>query len=107
MAIWLYFSQKTHKIITVYYQLNQPVMWKNIFIESCLLSALIFGGFYLNATFLKDELYSDGRKAASYLSHISGYGTSPAIPAHISGLESTKEISPHISGFSSPSKVQQ
>ncbi|MFQ5673326.1 MAG: hypothetical protein ACE5G9_09535 [Nitrospinales bacterium] len=32
-------------------------MWKNVFIETCILSALIFGGFYLNASILKKELF--------------------------------------------------
>ncbi len=33
-------------------------MWKNVFLESSILSALIFEGFYLNATLLQGELYS-------------------------------------------------
>ena len=37
-------------------------MWKNIFLESCILSSLIFGGFYLNTSLLQDELYSDEKK---------------------------------------------
>jgi hypothetical protein len=52
-------------------------MWKNIFLESCLLSALIFGGLYINANSLKEELYENNGKA-----HISGVPTSVT---HISG----------------------
>ena len=40
----------------VYDQFNQPVMWKNVFLESCILSALVFGGFYLNAAQLQPEI---------------------------------------------------
>ena len=32
-------------------------MWKNVFIETCILSALIFGGFYINASILKKEIF--------------------------------------------------
>ena len=92
-------------MIAGYYQINQSVMWKNVFIESCLLSALIFAGFYLNATLLKDELYSDDNKATSYFNHISGDGVPLELPNHISGQESKKE--PHISGFANSSKPQQ
>ena len=37
-------------------------MWKNIFFESCLLSALIFGGLYINANNIKEELYEKDQK---------------------------------------------
>ena len=74
-------------------------MWKNVFLESCMLSALIFAGFYLNATLLKEELYSNDNKASSYLSHISGVGGPLKPPKHISGQKSEKEPPPHISGF--------
>ena len=67
-------------------------MWKNIFLESCLLSALIFGGFYINANYIKGELYEDSKKASA---HISGVQTAPN---HISGNESEK--SNNISGSS-------
>ena len=55
-------------------------MWKNIFLESCLLSALIFGGLYINANSIKEELYENNGKAhisgvATSLTHISGGGT--------------------------------
>ena len=80
-------------------------MWKNVFLESCLLSGLIFAGFYLNATLLKEELYSNDNKASSYLSHISGTGTPPEPPKHISGQKTEKE--PHISGLVTSSKTRQ
>ena len=80
-------------------------MWKNVFLESCLLSALIFAGFYLNAMLLKEELYSNGNKAPSYLSHISGIGIPPEPPKHISGQKTEKE--PHISGLVTSSKTRQ
>ena len=82
-------------------------MWKNVFLESCLLSGLIFAGFYLNATLLKEELYSNDNKAFSYLSHISGVGTPSEPPKHISGKKSEKESPPHISGFVTSSKTRQ
>ncbi|MBC8283046.1 MAG: hypothetical protein H8E32_04475 [Nitrospinae bacterium] len=59
-------------------------MWKNIFLESCLLSALIFGGLYINANYIKDELYENKEKT---LTHISGVAT-PTY--HISGEKSEK-----------------
>ena len=67
-------------------------MWKNIFLESWLLSALIFGGLYINAHYIKDELYQDNKRASA---HISGVST---IPKHISGNDSEK--SNNISGSS-------
>jgi len=82
-------------------------MWKNVFLESCILSALIFAGFYLNATILKEELYSNDNKPSSYLSHISGSGVLPDLPKHISGNKLEKEPPPHISGFVASSKTRQ
>ena len=76
-------------------------MWKNVFLESCLLSGLIFAGFYLNATLLKEELYSNGNKAH----HIIGTGTPLEPPKHISGQKTEKE--PHISGLVTSSKTRQ
>jgi hypothetical protein len=67
-------------------------MWKNIFFESCLLSALIFGGLYLNANSIKEELYENNEKA-----HISGVANSVN---HISG-ELTEDRN-NISGASFP-----
>ena len=69
-------------------------MWKNIFLESCLLSALIFGGLYINAHYLKGELYKDNEKVTA---HISGVPTSSI---HISGDKMKK--SNNISGTSFP-----
>ncbi len=69
-------------------------MWKNIFIESCLLSALIFGGLYINANYIKGELYEDNKKASA---HISGV---PTATNHISGNEPEK--SNNISGSTFP-----
>ena len=67
-------------------------MWKNIFLESCLLSALIFGGLYINAHYIKGELYQANKKGSA---HISGVATTPK---HISGNDS--EQSNNISGSS-------
>tara|TARA_B110000438_G_C15599014_1_gene557181 strand:- start:353 stop:586 length:234 start_codon:yes stop_codon:yes gene_type:complete len=72
-------------------------MWKNIFLESCILSSLIFGGFYLNTSLLQDELYSDKKKYSS--SHISGLAITYNPEKHISGQLSKKEIPAHISGM--------
>jgi hypothetical protein len=77
----------------VYNQFNQSVMWKNIFLESCLLSGLIFGGFYLNTTLLQDELYSDDNNKV----HISG--TPHTEKNHISGQSLEEETTVHISGI--------
>ena len=68
-------------------------MWKNIFCESCILSVLIFGGFYLNITLLQDELYSQDNNKV----HISGIPQ--PLKNHISGQPSIKEPTAHISGF--------
>ena len=71
-------------------------MWKNIFLESCILSTLIFGGFYLNTAFLQDELYSDEKRLSS--NHISGLAIIYNPEKHISGQLSEKESTVHISG---------
>ena len=75
-------------------------MWKNIFLESCLLSALIFGGLYINANYIKKELYENEEKT---LARISGAAT---IINNISGKKS--EILNNISGssFTTPSKIK-
>ena len=71
-------------------------MWKNIFLESCLLSALIFGGLYINANYIKKELYENEGKN---LVRISGAAT----PVNnISGKKS--EFLNNISGTSFPAK---
>ncbi|NIS85415.1 MAG: hypothetical protein GWN10_10050, partial [Nitrospinaceae bacterium] len=56
----------------------KSIMWKNVFIESCILSALIFGGFYLNATLLKKEISVSEE-------HIQNESERQAQWAHISG----------------------
>jgi len=76
-------------------------MWKNVFLESCLLSALIFGGFYLNATLLQDDLYSENNTS----SHISGFANPLEPQKHISGKKSEEES--HISGFATPPQASQ
>jgi hypothetical protein len=68
-------------------------MWKNIFCESCILSVLIFGGFYLNITLLQDELYSQDNNKV----HISGIPQ--PLKNHISGQLSEEIPTAHISGF--------
>ena len=71
-------------------------MWKNIFLESCLLSALIFGGLYINANYIKKELYENEEKTLARIS-------SAATPANnISGKKS--EFLNNISGTSFPAK---
>ena len=77
----------------VYNQFNQSLMWKNIFLESCILSALIFGGFYINTTLLQDELYSEDNNKV----HISGIPQ--PLKNHISGQLSKEESTVHISGI--------
>ena len=67
-------------------------MWKNIFLESCLLSALIFGALYINANNIKEEFYGNNQKV-----NISGVASSDT---HISGGK-TVDIN-NISGASFP-----
>jgi hypothetical protein len=76
-------------------------MWKNVFLESCLLSALIFGGFYLNATLLQNDLYSENNTS----SHISGFANPLKPQKHISGKKSEEES--HLSGSVSPAQTGQ
>ena len=74
-------------------------MWKNIFIESCLLSALIFGGFYIQSNIIKREINSSDRAIQEKLMHISG-GIYPELIVtneHLSGV-STKLPTGHMSG---------
>ena len=64
-------------------------MWKNIFIESCLLSALIFGGFYIQSNIIKREINSSDRAIQEKLMHISG-GIYPELIVtneHLSGVK--------------------
>ena len=79
-------------------------MWKNIFIESCLLSALIFGGFYIQSNIIKREINSSDRAINESLSHkkrihISG-GIYPELIVtneHLSGVKTKLRIG-HMSG---------
>ena len=79
-------------------------MWKNIFIESCLLSALIFGGFYIQSNIIKSEINSSNRAINESLNHkklmhISG-GIYPDLiitNGHLSGVKTKLPIG-HISG---------
>ena len=73
-------------------------MWKNIFIESCLLSALIFGGFYIQSNIIKSEINSSDRAINESLSnkirHISG-GIYPELivtKEHLSGVKTKLPI---------------
>ena len=79
-------------------------MWKNIFIESCLLSALIFGGFYIQSNIIKREINSSDRAINESLNqkklkHISG-GIYPELIVtneHLSGVKTKLPIG-HMSG---------
>ena len=79
-------------------------MWKNIFVESCLLSALIFGGFYIQSNIIKREINSSDRAISESLSHkklmhISG-GIYPELIVtneHLSGVKTKLPIG-HLSG---------
>ena len=80
------------------------IMWKNIFIESCLLSALIFGGFYIQSNIIRDEIILSNRSINESLSgkkimHISGidYPMLTLEKKHLSGAKS-KFSTGHISG---------
>ncbi len=75
-------------------------MWKNVFIESCILSALIFGGIYFNAAHLKKEIsnaqesFHEESADKFVWTHVSGMG----IPS--AKKENEKPTQPHISGNS-------
>ena len=74
-------------------------MWKNIFIESCLLSALIFGGFYIQSKIIRAEINSSDRSIQTKLTHISG-GIYPELIVtneHLSGVKTKLPIG-HLSG---------
>ena len=78
-------------------------MWKAIFIESCLLSALIFGGFYIHSKVIKEEidLSDESIKEQSIqqkFAHISGGNSLDNIETHLSG-NVTKKPTAHISGI--------
>ena len=76
-------------------------MWKAIFIESCLLSALIFGGFYIHSKIIKEEIdmSEDSIQKLSNLAHISGNNSFLEGPKldHLSG-NGSKPPPKHISG---------
>jgi len=74
-------------------------MWKNIFIESCLLSALIFGGFYIQSKIIMAEINSSDRSIQTKITHISG-GIYPELIVtneHLSGVKTKLPIG-HLSG---------
>jgi len=91
-------------IVLFYPTVVTSEMWKNIFIESCLLSALIFGGFYIQSNIIKKEINSSDRAINDSLNqkklmHISGsiYPELIVTNEHLSGV-STKLPTGHISG---------
>jgi len=97
-------------------------MLKNIFIESCILSLLVFGGFYVNAHFLKKQIDTSdekmiraiplphegirpGNDRAAYLAPV------PLDSQHISGMTSDLPkplvLNQHISGRNTPVNPQE
>lgn len=74
-------------------------MWRNIFIESCILSLLVFGGFYINANFLKAKITESGERIRKQADE-----SQPRI--HLSGtgyeIPLTRDKVPHISGSRTP-----
>jgi hypothetical protein len=90
-------------------------MWRNVFIESCILSALIFGGIYFNAALLKEEIsgvkegFHDEASENFVWTHVSGMGVPIAVTkdklntqTHISGnIAPATPVSP-ISGADQP-----
>jgi hypothetical protein len=79
-------------------------MWKNIFIESCVLSALIFGGFYIQSNIIRDEIESSDISIKKILQqkklmHISGnnYIEATLMEEHVSGVQ-TSRPKIHLSG---------
>ena len=74
-------------------------MWKNIFFESCLLSALIFGGFYIQSKIIRAEINSSDRSIQAKLTHISGgiYPEPTLMDEHLSGEKTSFSIG-HLSG---------
>ena len=86
-------------IVLFYPTVVTSEMWKNIFIESCLLSALIFGGFYIQSNIIKREINSSDRAIQEKLMHISG-GIYPELIVtneHLSGVKTKLPIG-HMSG---------
>ena len=79
-------------------------MWKNIFIESCVLSALIFGGFYIHSIIIQREINASDQSIRKQLRqqnlfHMSGSNTlkSTSKNAHVSGTKSGLKYG-HVSG---------
>ena len=79
-------------------------MWKNIFFESCLLSALIFGGFYIQSNIIKSEINSSDQAIKESLrnkklTHVSGsiYPELIVTKEHLSGVKTKLPIG-HMSG---------
>ncbi len=79
-------------------------MWKNIFIESCVLSALIFGGFYLHSIIIQREINVSEQSIKKQLRqqnifHMSGSNTlkSTSKNKHISGTTYNLKFG-HVSG---------
>ena len=79
-------------------------MWKNIFIESSVLSALIFGGFYLYSIILQKEINVSDQSIREQLRqqnlfHMSGSNTlkSTSNSKHISGTKYKLKFG-HLSG---------
>ncbi len=77
-------------------------MWKNVFIESCILSALIFGGIYFNAAHLKEEISNvqeslhDESTDGFVWTHVSGMAVPNATP------KASNKTHTHISGNNAP-----
>ena len=96
----VYCGDKKDIIKWFFGQLTLPAeMWKNIFIESCLLSALIFGGFYIQSKIIRAEINSSDRSIQLRLTHISG-GIYPELIVtneHLSGVKTKLSIG-HLSG---------
>ena len=91
-------------IVIFYTTVVTSEMWKNIFIESCLLSALIFGGFYIQSNIIKREINSSDRTINESLNHkklmhISGgiYPKLIVVNEHLSGVKTKLPIG-HLSG---------
>ena len=98
--------QKRYNERVLFRQLPLPAeMWKNIFIESCLLSALIFGGFYIQSNIIKSEINLSDQAINESLSHkklmhISGGSIYPeliVVNEHLSGVKTKLSIG-HVSG---------
>lgn len=81
-------------------------MWKNVFFESCLLSILVFGRFYIHSNVLEEEIgVSDESirelSARQRLVHINGSFPPPsptALGNHLSGNSSKPAIA-HLPGM--------